>query len=119
MAHAISDLGLAKLGMENENILHEQICFHAQQSAEKAFKAILLFCKVDFPLTHDLEELMNILSDAGVLLPSEIMDAGILTPYAVETRYPGYFGEITGHDVDEAINIAEKIIAWAEERIKK
>lgn len=48
MAHALSDLNLARLGQEKEDILHEQICFHAQQAVEKALKAVLLFNKVDF-----------------------------------------------------------------------
>lgn len=119
MAHAISDLGLAKLGKEYPGILREQICFHTQQAVEKAFKAVLLFYKIDFPLTHDIEELIDIVSEAGKSLPSEVMDAGILTPYAVETRYPGSFEEITEHDVDEAVIIAEKVIAWARECIEK
>ena len=51
MTYAQSDLKLAKLGRENDDVLNERICFHAQQAAEKALKAILLFCNVDFPLT--------------------------------------------------------------------
>ncbi len=50
MIHALSDLKLAQLGKENEDVLHEQICFHTQQAVEKALKAVLLFCKIDFPL---------------------------------------------------------------------
>jgi HEPN domain-containing protein len=60
LMHALSDLKLGKLGQKNKGILRQQICFHAQQAAEKAFKAVLLYRKVDFPLTHDIEELMDI-----------------------------------------------------------
>lgn len=118
LSHAVSDLKLAKLGRDESDILYEQICFHAQQSVEKAFKAVLLFRKIDFPLTHDIEELIDISSEAGIAMPSEVMDAGILTPYAVETRYPGYQERITELDVNEAIIIAERVIAWAKEYIK-
>jgi len=52
-------------------------------------------------------------------LPSIFLEAGNLTPYAVETRYPGYWGEITDSDVDEAIKIAETVIAWAEKSKEK
>ncbi|MEW5767055.1 MAG: HEPN domain-containing protein [bacterium] len=117
LLHAKSDLKLAKLGIK-QDVLPEQICFHAQQCVEKALKAILVFCKVDFPFTHDLEELLDTFEMAGILIPSELSDIGILTPYAVESRYPGYWGEILENDVTEAIALAEKTIKWSEEYIQ-
>lgn len=42
LAHAESDLNLARLAKGHENILAEQVCFHAQQATEKALKAVLL-----------------------------------------------------------------------------
>jgi len=117
VVYANSDLNLARLGQESKDVLPQQICFHAQQAVEKAFKAVLLFSRVEFPLTHDIEELIDISDQAGISLPSEFLEAGILTPYAVETRYPGYWGEITEHNVTEAIGLAEKIVKWAEEYI--
>ncbi len=88
LKHAISDIRFARLGKKEQDILPQQICFHAQQAVEKAIKAILLFCKIDFPLTHDIEELVDLLTNAGISLPQEVLEAGVLTPYAVETRYP-------------------------------
>lgn len=119
LIHASSDLKLAKLGHSHHDVLYQQICFHAQQAVEKALKAVLLFSKIDFPLTHDIEELIDIFEKGGVSLPPDFLDAGSLTPYAVETRYPGYWGEISESEVDEAIKLAEKVVAWAEEIIKK
>lgn len=108
LMHARSDLKLAQLG-RNSDVLPEQICFHAQQAAEKAIKAVLLSARIDFPLTHDLEELLETLEQAGVNLPDNIREAGILTPYAVESRYPGYWGEIAEADVAEALSLAERV----------
>lgn len=68
-------------------------------------------------MTHDIEELIDIASEAGITMPSVVMDAGILTPYAVETRYPGYQEGITELDVNEAVILAEKVIAWAKEYV--
>jgi HEPN domain-containing protein len=115
--HAASDLKLARLGL-HQDILPEQICFHAQQAVEKALKAILIHCSVDFPFTHDLEELLDTLAVAGIALPSELQEAGCLTPYAVETRYPGFWGELTEADVTEALLLAEKTLKWAGEFIR-
>lgn len=50
-------------------------------------------------------------------MPKEMLDVGILTPYAVEARYPGYWEEITEHEVDDAIQLAEKIVTWAYPRL--
>ena len=35
----------------------------------------------------------------------------------VEARYPGYEEEITPAQVDEAIHLAERVVAWAAETI--
>lgn len=116
LAHARSDLAFARLGL-NQDILPEQICFHAQQAVEKTLKAVLLHEKVDFPFTHDLEVLLDTLHGAGMEVPEELQDVGLLTPYAVETRYPGFWGEIGETDVREAIGLAERVLAWAQTRV--
>lgn len=118
LVHAHSDLKLARLGID-EDVLPEQICFHAQQAVEKAFKAVLLARKVDFPFTHDIEELISVFEQSGEELPPELQDAGMLTPYAVESRYPGYWGQISEADVRGAVTLAEKATAWAANIIQK
>jgi HEPN domain-containing protein len=119
LMHALSDPRLGKLGQKNKGVLRQQICFHTQQAAEKAFKAVLLYRKVDFPLTHDIQELMDIFDKAGILLPSDFQNAGILTPYAVETRYPGYWDEIAEKEVSEAVKLASKIVTWSKKYITR
>ena len=114
MSHAKSDFRLARLAASDEFIRLEQICYHTQQAAEKAIKAVLLFREIEFPLTHDIEELLEIAENNGIVLPDPIQDAGLLTPYAVETRYPGSWMEIAESDVDEAIRLAEETICWAQ-----
>jgi HEPN domain-containing protein len=116
LTHAKSDLKIAKIAKEKEDIeiLDEQICFHAQQAAEKALKSILLFYGIPFPFIHDLTTLVRLIRDNNISMPEELRDVTSLTPYAVEARYPGYLGEITTNDVDEAIDIAKAAITWAE-----
>lgn len=113
LAHAESDLNLARIAREQKDVLPEQACFHAQQAAEKALKAVLLFKKIEFPLVHDIEELLELAKQNGLVLPREVSDAGALTPYAVEARYPGHMEEIAPSDVDEAIHLAEGVFTWA------
>jgi HEPN domain-containing protein len=118
LVHARNDLKLARLGLEHR-VLPELVCFHSQQAAEKALKTVLLHKRIEFPLTHDLEQLLGILREAGVPFPGEVEEIGLLTPYAVETRYPGYCGAITPKDVKEAINAADATLKWAGKLVKR
>jgi len=61
---------------------------------EKALKAVLLHRQISFPFTHDLEQLPAIFEMEGSPVPAEFEAVGILTPYAVESRCPGFWGEI-------------------------
>lgn len=70
-------------------------CFHAQQCAEKALKALLIARSIEFPPTHAIERLLDLLSGAAVELPPDVDEAFILTQYAVQTRYPGVWEPVT------------------------
>jgi len=111
--YAESDLKLARLAQDNGEVLPAQICFHTQQSVEKALKAVLIVCGIDFPLTHDIEVLLELADQNRIELPPELANAGLLTPYAVETRYPGLWEEISEADVGEAIALAKNAVHWA------
>lgn len=117
LEHARSDLALARAGLEAD-VLPEQLCFHAQQTVEKAFKAVLLHRHVEFPFTHDLSELLDALAEAGVEVPPGLANADALSPYAVETRYPGFWGAIADEDVVEALLLAEGVLRWAESLVR-
>lgn len=113
LVYAESDLRLARFARKQNDIIPEQACFHAQQSAEKALKAVLLFKHIEFPLVHDLKTLVGLLQKNAISFPLEIQEAGSLTPYAAEARYPGHLEEITASEVDEALRLAESVFAWA------
>lgn len=113
MDHAESDMRLACLAAGDRFIRREHICFHAQQAVEKAIKAVLSAGTIEFPLTHDIEELLEITGSNDINLPESVREAGLLTPYAVETRYPGYWMDVTENDVQDALRIAKKVIEWA------
>jgi HEPN domain-containing protein len=116
---AKSDLRLANLAAADPVIRREQICFHAQQAAEKAIKAILLLNRIEFPLTHDIEELLEVAESNGMDLPEDVKESGLLTPYAVDSRYPGYWFEVTEAEFTEALRIAGQAVQWAQETISK
>lgn len=74
---------------KHEEVFWEDYCFDAQQAAEKALKALLLFHKIPFRFVHDIAELLTVLEQNGVSLPESIKKAAELSDYAVEARYPG------------------------------
>lgn len=113
LRYAKSDLAFAKLP-KPEDALWEGLCFHAQQAAEKAIKAVLVSHSIDFPKTHDITEILVLLEQAGFPVPEEIKEAGRLTQYAVVTRYPGEDEPVTEDEYREAVALAEKIVQWAE-----
>ncbi len=53
---ACSDLNLARSRIPD--VLLDDLCFHAQQAAEKAIKAVLIQRNVEFPYVHDLAQLL-------------------------------------------------------------
>src|SRR5271165_3907632 len=79
LLHAESDLTYAKLGQPEPAILRNQVTFHAEQAAEKAFKAALVHAAVEFPKTHDLQALLLLLRNSGISVGQEIEQAvGVL-----------------------------------------
>ena len=59
----------------------EDLCFDAQQAAEKAVKAVLVAHKVDFPYVHDLAHLLSLFEGTGAVVPEAVRQAEELTPY--------------------------------------
>ena len=97
-----------------EGVCLENLCFDAQQAAEKAIKAVLIFLGVRFPRTHDLAELLTLVEKAGWSVPEKVKRASMLTPYAVESRYPGLSEPVNDEEHREAVAIAEEVLRWAE-----
>jgi len=118
MLYAEGDLRLAKIGRADQDIFAGQIGFHAQQAAEKAIKAVLLTYDLDFPLTHDIDDLLTIARKSGLSVSMQIRQAGSLTPYAVEGRYPSKPG-MSESDVPSAMRLAEQVVKWAKQMRKK
>jgi HEPN domain-containing protein len=92
-------------------------CFHAQQAVEKALKAALMASQVHFRYTHDLEELWNLLADAGTTPPQPIDAVRRLSPFAVELRYDDQLIPLLTRE--EAEDIASGILRWATERVSQ
>jgi HEPN domain-containing protein len=106
MDKAASDLRACRILLAADDAPLSAVCFHAQQAAEKAVKALLTANGRPFPKTHHLPTVVRMLpADAGVGLT---LDEQVeLTHFAVAPRYPDDYVEI-----DRAL--AERLHALAE-----
>lgn len=95
----------------------EDLCFDAQQAAEKAVKAVMIQRSIEFPYVHDLARLLSLLEEAGKHISEVVRKAEELTRYALVTRYPGIARPVSEQEYAEAVEIAERVVQWAEEHL--
>jgi len=90
LVSAESDLLLIRMILSQENLTHLS-AFHAQQSIEKTFKAVVEENDLGFIKTHSLETLFNIVRKSF----SPEIDINLLTlldQLYIDARYPGELG---------------------------
>ena len=104
---------LERAALRTPNVYFEDLCFDAQQAAEKAIKSVLLHAGVSFPYIHDLDKLLKLAADAGTPVPDAVRDAGKLTRFAVVHRYPVFGSPVTDEEHQRAMQIATAVVDWA------
>ena len=95
------------------------ICYHAQQAAEKAVKALIVYygSQGGVPKVHDILVLLNqikniVKQESGGPIAPCIYEAGArLNLFATAPRYPGEL-DITESDAMMAIRQAQEIVDW-------
>ena len=91
------DLDVAQRLLTDRLSAPRHVCWFSQQAADKALKAALLLEEIDFPYTHDLNALRNLLPDSWPVRVDH-PDLTQLNQWAVEARYPGEWPEATEAD---------------------
>lgn len=89
--------------------------FHAQQAVEKALKAVLTLRRVEYPRTHNLSMLLELLRRSGELLPPDGDDLARLIPFGVALRYEDAVNteDEAVLDRDWALNVVSSTLQWA------
>jgi HEPN domain-containing protein len=118
LKRANGDLALASAPLPPGGF-YEDLCFHAQQAAEKALKAIYLDRGWTFRYVHDVEKLLTGLRENGLKVPGTVGQAVLLTGYAFEARYPGLGEPVTEGDHKRALRLARAVLRWAESVIER
>lgn len=108
LKYAGDDLRLTEVILSQSIGAPWQACFHAQQAAEKALKAALVFDGMPVPRSHDLVELVQRLPArwAGEL---DVGDLKLLSEWAVEPRYPDALIDATTGDARWALEQAHAV----------
>jgi HEPN domain-containing protein len=91
------------------------LCFHAQQAAEKAIKAVYQHHDWVFRYVHDIGVLIAGLEDRGLEVPSGVQDCAALSRYAYQTRYPALTEPVSKSDYERAVEMASAALRWAEQ----
>ncbi len=70
-------------------------------------KGLLTFYQIEFPQTHDLKTLIELLRPSWSDLPDSIEKADELTNFAVMTRYPHEFEHLSLTEAKNAVKASE------------
>jgi len=98
-------------------IYFEDLCYQAQQAVEKSLKGFLIYFGIEPEFTHNIGKLLTEL-EKYTEIPDGIKESMELTNYAVQTRYPGEYEEITKAEYENSLIIAKNCLEWVENKIK-
>jgi HEPN domain-containing protein len=108
---ASQDIYAVEILISDAGVASWIIGFHCRQAVEKSLKAVLVHRSIHFQKIHDLYRLVQLLEDAGVMLPSWAATLDVLGPFAVVARY----ADVVPEDFSpaEALELARRVRDWA------
>jgi len=98
------------------NVYFEDRCYQIQQAVEKAFKGLLIYFGVEPEFTHNIGLILTEL-EKYIEITDALKKAIKLTNYAVQTRYPGAYNEVTEEEYKDALKIAEDCLNWVDRTV--
>ena len=84
---AAQDLAVLDKLIDDAAIDDETLGYHAQQAAEKLIKALLAHGGHEYPRSHNIGLLLDLLESHGIPLPVRFEDVQELTPFGTVYRY--------------------------------
>ena len=91
------------------------LCYLAQQVTEKALKAVLVFEQIEYPFSHDLDDVRNLIP-CGWRVKEQYPDLKWLSDWAIEGRYPGR--DPTAGEAQRALEHARSILESVEQDLR-
>jgi HEPN domain-containing protein len=111
LERADDDIRLVRRVVDDADIADAIVGFHAQQAVEKAIKAVLAAREIEYAKTHALGYLIGLVETNGIDAPAAVLDAGELSPWAVDFRYET--DDEPALDRQATLALIEEIRAWA------
>lgn len=110
LRYAEEDLEAAHVLLQANSIAPRHACWLAQQAAEKALKAVLVFLNMEPPRTHNLDALRNRIPSGWETKRThpDLVDLG---GWAIEARYPDAWADATVGDARFAVAQANAVLA--------
>jgi HEPN domain-containing protein len=119
LTKANEDLDAANLLIKQKRPRTGVAAFHTQQAAEKFLKAFLTWHDRRFKKIHDLKELARACELIDNALGSEAHQLATISPWAIETRYPGDWSPPTRKEVSKAIQKVTQLYKQILSRLPK
>ena len=116
LAKADLDLSAAS-ALLSAGDMSDVVAFHAQQVAEKALKAFLVWHQIEFPKTHDIERLLELCASIDPEVAEVLASAVELTPYGVEYRYPGEYPPVSAEAAELSLATAQLVVGEVAKRL--
>ena len=118
---AKDDLAMARRLAGDPAIPAWGIGFHLQQAVEKAIKAVLSLHGIEYPRTHSIAVLVDMVSEHDIAVPPQRESLVLLTPFGVLFRYD----EMGPSDAELAnlpshstlVTQVAEVVEWAEKVI--
>jgi len=109
LSKAQKDLQAASVLLAADLDDYENVGFHAQQAAEKFIKAFLVRHQIEFPKTHDIAVLRELLAQVDQRTAERLAPAEALSPFGVTFRYPGALPLVPRDEGERALRLAQKV----------
>jgi len=107
---AYSDLLTIEHILENTFLTHV-VAFHAEQSVEKCFKALLAHQNIEIPKIHDVRRLHKLVENIMPLDPDKLRILLIINELYIDARYPSDIGLLP--DGKPTVDDAKEFYAFA------
>jgi HEPN domain-containing protein len=117
LERAERDLAVTRQVLAGTPPLPDMAAYHAQQAAEKAFKAFLTVRNTPFRRTHDLVELQAQCEALDTAFSRFLAAAQALNPYATRFRYPGGPLAPPLAEAQQALQLAEGVVSFVQRQI--
>lgn len=115
---ADADIRLAEYLLAENTPFWDAISFHCQQAAEKYLKAFLVYHQTEFPKTHNIRQLLGLVTVIDKKLAQYLKPAAVLTPYGVLVRYPDDAHRVDRKKAEMTLGLAQKVEKKIKEKLK-